>query len=117
MNIIIGEENAQQLEDKYTLLELDQLRLDPESEPVSAYCVLENIPIEELPQLEEFADLHHKMIENYRKQNWSYCEQAIDHLCGRWGGTVDSFYSDLLTRIFDMKDTVTEKWDPAIKKY
>jgi hypothetical protein len=60
--------------------------------------VVEQIPITELSTVESLKDLHANLITNYAKQDWNYCEQAIEHLMGKWGGEVDSFYMELKTR-------------------
>lgn len=118
MHIILTDENANHLKSKYTLLELDRVKLTPDQDPVTAYCVLEEIPFEELPKIEEFKNLHIKLMENYRKRNWNFCEQAIEHLHGRWGGQCNSFYDEISQRIAKYKEQEPGKdWDPAIKKY
>jgi len=118
MHIIIGESNAQQLRNKYTLLELDMIKHDPNKPAHPAYCVLEDIPITELPELDQFSELHQKLVENYRKRNWNYCEQALEHLMGRWGGSVNTFYAELSQRIDKYKEEDPgEDWDYTIHKY
>ena len=59
MHIILGEENARQLTNKYTLLELDLIRMEPDADALQAYCVLENIPAEDVLRLDEYSRLHH----------------------------------------------------------
>lgn len=118
MHIILGEVNANQLKEKYTLLELDAIKYDSNKPAESAYCVLENIPIEEIPKIEELKNLHQKLIENYRKRNWNFCEQAIEHLHGRWGTQLNSFYSEISQRIAKYKEQDPGKdWDYTIHKY
>jgi hypothetical protein len=118
MHIIIGESNAQELRNKYTLLELDMIKHDPNKPAHPAYCVLEDIPIPEIPDIDQFAELHGKLIENYRKRNWNYCEQALEHLMGRWGSQMNSFYTELTQRIDKYKEEDPgEDWDYSIHKY
>jgi hypothetical protein len=118
MHIIIGESNAQELRNKYTLLELDMIKHDPNKPAHPAYCVLEDIPIPEIPDIDQFAELHGKLIENYRKRNWNYCEQALEHLMGRWGSQMNSFYTELTQRIDKYKEEDPgEDWDYTIHKY
>lgn len=112
MHIILGEENALRLNNKYTLLELDLIRVEPNSPPLQAYCVLEDIPAEDVLRLDEHSRLHQKLIENFRKRNWNFCENAIEHLRGCWGGSVDTFYSEILTRVAKYKENDPgEDWD------
>ena len=118
MHIILGDDDLQQIEKKYTVLEVDQVRFDPDDLPVQAYCVMENIPVSEMSELEQFINLHSKLMENYRKRDWNFCEQALGHLQGRWGGQVDTFYAEIANRIAKYKDEDPgENWDPAIQKY
>jgi len=118
MHIILGDDQKSQLEDKYTLLELDQIRFAPDDDSVQAYCVLENIPVDELPKLHELSHLHSKLMENYCKQNWNFCEQALEHLQGRWGGQLDTFYTEIAERIAKYKSQdMSNEWDPALQKY
>jgi len=118
MHIILGDDGFDQLADKYTLLELDQIRFHADEEPVQAYCVLENIPVDEVPKLEEFTHLHKKLMENYNKQDWNFCEQALEHLQGRWGGQMNTFYTEISSRIAKYKENSPgADWDPAIQKY
>lgn len=119
MHIILGDDDhLAQLEDKYTLLEVDQVKLDPEEPAIQAYCILENIPVDEIPKLDEFSSLHKKLMENYNKRDWNFCEQALEHLQGRWGGQVDTFYVEIANRIAKYKDEDPgEDWDPALKQY
>ena len=50
-------------------------------------------------------------MENFYKQNWDFCQQAIENLTGRWGNELDTFYIDLLERVVDHKETAPgEDW-------
>ena len=118
MHIIIGESNVKKLSEKYTLLELDSVKYDPNKPPSSACCVLEDIPVDEIPKIDEFTNLHQKLIENYRKRNWNFCDQAIEHLHGRWGSQLNSFYDEISQRIAKYKEEDPgEDWDYTIHKY
>jgi hypothetical protein len=105
MNIIFGIESKTPLEERYTVLELDTFVLRPTNEVVTAYCLVETIPIQEMLAIESLKDLHSNLMAEYRKRNWHYCENAIAHLTGKWGSKLDSFYSELLQRIMKLKET------------
>lgn len=117
MHIILGDQITEDLAGRYIMLELDSFQVTGRDHAVSAYCLVENVPIDELPQAHHFQDLHTQMIKNYRLGNWKFCEDALEHLQGRWNGEVDSFYQTLLARIMDQKaDPATaDHWDPVIK--
>ena len=104
MNIIFDKSHLEELQNKYTVLELDTIRIESTGQQRTAYCVVENVPILEMAQVESFKDLHANLMDNYRKQNWNYCEQAIEHLMGKWNRELDSFYTDLLDRILNYKE-------------
>jgi hypothetical protein len=118
MNIIIEPEKLPELQAKYTVLELDTIRILPENKMVTAYCVIENIPIPDLPRVENMKNLHENLIVNYRKRDWNYCAQALEHLVGFWGGEADSFYQDLSQRIAKyIEEDPGESWNGIIEKY
>jgi hypothetical protein len=51
------------------------------------------------------------MMLEYRQRNWNYCEQALEHLLGKWCGELDSFYQELSTRIAQLKETkLSDDW-------
>lgn len=117
MHIIFGQEQADVISQNHTVLELDTFRFMPQNVIQTAYTVVENIPIEDLSRLSFQKDLHHNLMENYRKGDWNFCEQAIEQLIGAFGGEVDSFYADLQTRIDNLKENDPgEFWDPIIEK-
>lgn len=116
MYIIFGE-SAKQLSDKFTVLELDTIKLKGTDEKFTSYCVIENIPLGDFPVVDSYIKVHHDMMQAYRDRNWEYCESAIKGLMGKWNGEVDSFYLNLYTRIQDLKDkTLDEAWDGAVEK-
>lgn len=102
MNIILGSENLQQISDKYTVLELDTFVVQS-GKSVTAYCVLENVMLVDYLQIDNLCDLHANLMKNYKIKNWNFCEQALEHLRGRWNGQLDSFYLELAQRINDLK--------------
>lgn len=120
MHIIFGDEVAKNMAEKYTVLELDRFQMQVDGPVFNAYCVVDKdtIPLEEMATVDNMTRLHNTMMENYRKKNWSYCEQALEHLFGRWGKEVDSFYIDITGRVRKYKDNLPEDFNNGvIKKY
>ena len=116
MNIILGKSQADLLKDKHLILELDTVTMG-NSTPITAYCVLDNIPLEQIAKIEPLSKLHGTLMENYRLRRWDYCQQVIEELVGAWGGQMDTFYTDLLTRITENKEhEPDESWTGIIKK-
>jgi hypothetical protein len=117
MNIIFGTEMAKQAQERYTVLELDTFNLLPSDEIVTAYCIVETIPLEEMAAVESLRDLHTNLMTEYRKRNWKYCEDAIAHLTGKWHGELNSFYTELYQRISKLKqENLPQDWTGRIDK-
>lgn len=117
MNIIFGIESVKPFEERYTVLELDTFVLHPTNEVLTAYCLVETIPIEEMSKIENLKQQHLNLMVEYRKRNWNYCEDTIEHLTGKWGGELDTFYSELLQRIQNLKkEELPQDWTGHVDK-
>jgi len=117
MNILIDSEQIDSYREKYTVLELDTIRIMPSNKEVTAYCVVETIPIMELPLAESKINLHANLMKNYRQRDWNYCHQALDHLIGSWNKELDSFYEDIRSRVnLYMENEPGDDWDGVIEK-
>lgn len=117
MKVIFGKQQADEIGNRMTVLELDTFFEPGLSEPIVAYAVLDNtaIPLQEIPVLQNFVELHNNMMAEYRKRNWSFCEQAIEHLQGRWKGELDSFYQSLSERLVELKQAkLSDSWTGII---
>ena len=117
MNIIFGSELTEQIQTRYTILELDTFSLLPSNEVKTAYCLIQSIPLEEMIEIQSLKDLHSNLMVEYRKRNWRYCEDVIEHLTGKWGGEVDTFYSELYQRIQTLKQAdLPQDWTGRVDK-
>ena len=117
MKVIFGKQQAEQVGNRMTILELDAFFQPGLDEPITAYAVIDNtaIPLQEIPVLENFVELHNNMMLEYQKQNWNFCEQAIEHLQGRWKGELDSFYIEMTSRLVDLRQKDLPKdWNGII---
>lgn len=103
MQIIFNNQDLSKLQDRYTLLELDTMNI-PGHGQLTAFAVIENFNLSEIETLDNYKNLHSKLMENYRKKNWSFCEDAISHLMNRWSGELKTFYSELSDRIAKYKE-------------
>jgi len=116
MNIIFGTKEADLLRTRYVILELDTVTIKS-SNPITMYCAVENMPIDEISMLAHLKDLHNNLMTEYKKKNWEFCEQAISHLLGRWGKELDSFYEILSQRIVIFKENDPgEDWTGIVAK-
>lgn len=102
------------LKNKYTILELDTLRFPDSNVTQTAWCVIstDNVTLQDLPVMGQYQELHNNMMRNYKLKNWKYCEDAIEHLLGKWKGDLDSFYNEIANRLTTLKEQDPgPKWD------
>lgn len=99
MNIIMGDEVAQDLADRFMVLALDQFDIPGAPAPVQAYCVIEDPGLEDLLRAPELQRLHAEMLQHYRTQQWDQCLDCVHRLRGAWRGQVDTFLDDLAQRV------------------
>lgn len=102
MQIIFGKQNADELRDRYTVLELEELPVEGHG-ILEAYCVvsIDAIGLTELPKLESLVKLHHDFLHGYKTNQYDYCLQCIEHLTGKFGGELDTFYEEIQRRIVE----------------
>lgn len=100
MQLIFGKENAEKLKEKYTVLDLETLPTG-DGRMLEVYCLIpaDKLSIADLPSLENWVTLHNDFLNGYHTQQYDYCLQAVEHLMGKFGGEVDSFYEEILGRI------------------
>ena len=99
MQIIFGRENAEKLRERYTVLDLETV--EKEGTSLEVFCLIpgDKIGLADLPQLDSWTKLHNDFLNGYHTQQYDYCRQCIEHLTGKFGGEVDSFYEEILKRI------------------
>ena len=67
--------------------------------------------------MNHFHDLHTNLMVEYRKRNWKYCEDAMEHLQGKWNGDLDTFYTELSARIQRLKtESLPDHWSGTVLK-
>ena len=109
MYIIFGNQ-AKDLSDRFTVLELDTFVTAQGVE--TAWCVVENIPLADFATLDDYRKVHSDLMQAYRQRNWEYCRNAIGGLRGRWNGELDSFYDNLEGRVKQHEiNPPAEDWD------
>ena len=114
MHIIFGS-TVQEIPNSFTVLELDTFRMVKENRTDTAYCVVEKIPLTEFAMLDAYKKIHADLVQYYRQRQWEYCENAIEGLMGRWNGELDTFYSDLLSRVIKFKENEPPAdWDGTL---
>jgi hypothetical protein len=100
MQIIFGKEVADQVRDRYTVLELETFDIAGKG-PTTAYCVLDaaKVVIAEMPDLERLTMLHQAVVDGWNRKDFSTVAQGIEHIYGKFGGQLDSFYDELTNRM------------------
>lgn len=114
MNVIFGDARNE-IPDGHTILELDTFRVPGSEQTITAYCLVEKVPLGEFATLENYRKIHEDLIRFYKQRHWDYCEHAIESLMGRWGHELDTFYSDLLKRVIEHKAAPPDAvWDGSV---
>jgi hypothetical protein len=97
MQIVWDPTSIEQLRKSQTVLELETFQIDDQS--ITAYCV---VPAEklltEMALLDRYIELHEGFVKAFKENNHKLCEDIAEHLMGKFGGELDSFYTEILAR-------------------
>lgn len=98
MQIIFNKEIAEQMKDTHTVLELETF--DVEGQELHTFCVVpaDKVPLTEFAQLSVYKDLHAAFVDALKKKDKKLCEDLAEHLMGKFGGELDTFYEEILKR-------------------
>ena len=99
MQLIFGRENAEKLREKYTVLDLETVEKEGHKLEVFFLISADKFSICDLPQIDNWVKLHNDFLNGYHTQQYNFCRQCIEHLTGKFGGEVDTFYEEILKRI------------------
>jgi hypothetical protein len=97
MFIVWDKNVVEKLQNNYTVLELETFTKDQTE--ITAYCVLNEVSVAELPSLENSRKLHDSFVSEYKKGNYKFCVDAVEFLRGKFNGELDSFYDTILEKI------------------
>lgn len=99
MQLIFGRNNAEQLQDRYTVLELETMMID--DKPLEVFCVIpaERIALGEISTIEHSTKLHNDFVTALKDKNYRLCNDLYVHVLGKFGGELDSFYEEIIKRI------------------
>lgn len=99
MQIIFNRDVANSLREKYTVLELEAF--DVNGQQLETFCVVpaEKINLGEMPTLEQTSALHAHYVQALKDKNYKICTELHEHLLGKFGGELDSFYEEIAKRI------------------
>lgn len=99
MEIIFGRANAEKLREKYTVLDLETVVKDGVSLEVFCLIPADKISLTEMPQMENWVKLHNDFLNGYHTKQYKFCRHCVEHLMGKFGGEVDTFYDEIIRRI------------------
>jgi hypothetical protein len=114
MKIVLAtEEDIKPVADRYLVLELDTFRI--KGTEVPSWCVVDagDIGLADMTELAHSKEQHENLIKNYKKGNLNFVKQMLEHLQGKFGGNLDSFYTEIFVRLQQPKQ---DPWDPVIEK-
>ena len=114
MKIILAtQEDIKPVQERYLVLALDTFRI--KGNEIPSWCIIDagDIGLSEMTELAHFKEQHENLIRNYKKGDLNFVEQMLEHLKGKFGGNVDSFYTELYART---QQTKADPWDPVIEK-
>ena len=115
MMVVMGPQTSQ-LRDRYILLELDTVS-DGQCEH-TAWCVIDDVPSDQLQQVPDWLNWHDQLMINYRARNWLYCAELLARLKGSWNSQVDSFYDTMWQRVQDLINCPPgSDWTSLVFKY
>lgn len=114
MHVIFGKENVKEFEDKFVVMPLDKIKAKGSDTIVEVFCVIPatKVPLQEIALLEKLKNMHVALMQEYTRQNWNFCFDAIGHLRGKFNGELDTFYDELENRISKLQaENLSAEWD------
>jgi len=109
MNIIFNQQIADNLREKYVILELDTVMQPALSEPVTLNALVE-IGLNDIPTISFFREMHEEMISAYKSSNWQRAIELATGLLGQFNGELDEFYN-LVLDFSTESAKVNRSWD------
>ena len=99
MQIVWDKNSIDELKKKHTVLELETF--DVKGEKVTTWCVVppEKIGLGGFVNLKNYVELHEAFVKAYYDKNYKLCTDISEHLMGQFGGELDTFYEEIMSRI------------------
>jgi adenylate cyclase len=76
--IVIGEQTARLVENAFTLLELDFIRVKGKSEPERIFTILGTAELSEQPQYREIREATREILDRYRRREWDAAGRTLE---------------------------------------
>lgn len=117
MNIIFDTKNIEAIKNNNIVLELDTFYFSKLDKTATAYCVIDNVKLTDFDKIDQYQQLHVKLLDAYKNKDFKLCHDLLEHLVGAFNGEIDSFYSELIKRIKSIETTeLPDNWTPIIVK-
>lgn len=97
MDIIFNRQVAEELADRYLILELEQHFIGEQI--LETFCVVPSDKAKnEVSLLEHWKKLHNEFITANKNKDGKLCKDLAEYLKGKWGGELDEFYTIVCSR-------------------
>lgn len=98
MQIIFSRQIADELAEKYIVLELESHIV--QDTILETFCVVESdrVPITEVTMLDHWKKLHREFVQANKDKNGKLCNDLAQYLRGKFGGELDEFYNIVCSR-------------------
>ena len=98
MDIIFSRAVADQLQDRYVVLELEPHSVGEDI--LETFCVVpaDKIPVAETVILDHWKKLHGEFVQANKDKDGKLCKDLAEYLVGKWGGELDEFYAIVCSR-------------------
>jgi hypothetical protein len=98
MDIIFSRQVAEQISDRYVVLELEPHGVGEDI--LETFCVVaaDKIPVTETVLLDQWKKLHGEFVQANKDKNGQLCKDLSEYLVGKWGGELDEFYAIVCNR-------------------
>ena len=99
MQLIFNRTIAEQMRERYTVLELETFDVD--GKDLEVFCVIpaEKIALTEITTVDHSTKMHNEFVTALKNKDYRLCRDLYVHVMGRFGGELDSFYEEILKRI------------------
>lgn len=116
MHIVFGNV-AQDLRDRYTVLELDTFRDPNTGHETTAWCVVESLALPDIMEIVDLCAKHAEIMSAYHKRQWEIVIDRCHELRSRWNGELDSFYDIMTQRVQELQQNQPDPdWDGKIPR-
>ena len=105
MDIIFNRQVAEELSEKYLVLELEPHSVGEDI--LETFCVIQpEKVVNEVTMLDHWKKLHSEFVQANKDKNGRLCEDLAVYLKGKWGGELDEFYDIVCSRFSKDNNTI-----------